>query len=109
MAALGFTLLATGGTHRVLTEAGVPARRVNKIQEGRPNIIDAIKNKQVCLLINTPTTKGTKTDEGRIRAAAVMHKIPIITTLTAASAAAEAIAALRRGDWGVKPLQEYYK
>jgi len=108
MAALGFTLLATGGTHRVLTEAGVPARRVNKIQEGRPNIIDAIKNKQLCMIINTPTTKGPKTDEGRIRAAAVMNKIPIITTLTAASAAAEAIAALQRGEWTVKPLQEYY-
>jgi carbamoyl-phosphate synthase large subunit len=108
LAAAGFTLLATGGTHRDLTAAGVPAQRINKIQEGRPNIIDAIKNKQVQILINTPTNKGPNTDEGRIRAAAVLHKIPIITTLTGASAAAEAIAALQRGDWGVKPLQDYY-
>jgi carbamoyl-phosphate synthase large subunit len=108
LAELGFKLVATSGTHKVLTEAGVPAQRINKLQEGRPHIIDAIKNKQVCLLINTPTTKGPKTDEGRIRSAAVLHKIPIITTLTAASAATEAIAALQAGDWSVKSLQEYY-
>jgi len=111
MAELGFKLVATSGTHRALTEAGIPAERVNKIKEGRPNIIDAIKNKQVQLLINTPTTKGPKTDEGQIRAAAVMNKIPIITTLTAAHAAAEAIAAIKTGDgksWTVKSLQEYY-
>ncbi len=104
----GFKLVATGGTHKVLTDAGIAVERVNKISEGRPNIIDAIKNKQVQLLINTPTTKGPKTDEGKIRAAAVMHKIPIITTLTAARAAADAIVALRAGEWTVKPLQEYY-
>jgi carbamoyl-phosphate synthase large subunit len=108
LAGLGFKLLATGGTHKVLADAGIPAERVNKIKEGRPNIIDAIKNKQVTLLINTPTTKGPKTDEGQIRAAAVMHKIPIITTMTAASAAAAAMEALKKGDWTVKPLQEYY-
>ncbi len=106
---LGFKLRATGGTYTTLTEAGIPAERVNKIQEGRPNIIDAIKNKELAMLINTPTNKGPKTDEGRIRAAAVMNKITIITTLTAANAAAEAIAALKAGDWKVKPLQEYYK
>ena len=98
----------------MLTEAGIAAERVNKIQEGRPNIIDAIKNKQVQLLINTPTTKGPKTDEGQIRAAAVLHKIPIITTMTAANAAATAIAALaahmtpQGSTWTVKSLQEYY-
>ncbi len=108
LADVGFKLLATGGTHRALTEAGVPSERVNKIAEGRPNIIDAIKNKQVHLLINTPTTKGPKTDEGTIRSAAVMHKVPIITTMTAAEAAVEAIAAIKSGDWGVKSLQEYY-
>ncbi|HVT82290.1 MAG TPA: ATP-grasp domain-containing protein, partial [Phycisphaerae bacterium] len=114
LAALGFTLLATGGTHKALADAGIAAERVNKIKEGRPNIIDAIKNKEVALLINTPTTKGPKTDEGQIRAAAVMHKIPIITTITAAEAAAEAIAALKSspvpgGAWSVKPLQDYYQ
>ncbi len=113
LATLGFNLIATGGTHKVLADAGVNATRIPKIKEGRPNIIDAIKNKQVKLLINTPTTKGPRTDEGTIRAAAVMHKIPIITTLTAAEAAADAIAALRAdtskdGGWTVKPLQDYY-
>ncbi len=89
---------------------------MNKIKEGRPNIIDTIKNKQVALLINTPTTKGPKTDEGQIRAAAVMNKIPIITTMTAARAAADAMEALKAAEcgdgegrgWSVKPLQEYY-
>jgi carbamoyl-phosphate synthase large subunit len=108
LATLGFKLIATGGTHKVLTDAGIPAERVNKISEGRPNIIDLIKNKDVQLLINTPTTKGPKTDEGKIRAAAVMNKLPIITTLTAANACAQAIEALKAGDWTVKPLQEYY-
>ena len=108
LASLGFKLLCTGGTHKVVTEAGIAAERINKIQEGRPNIIDYIKNRQLALLINTPTTKGPKTDEGKIRAAAVLHKIPIITTITAARAASEAIAALQSGAWTVKPLQEYY-
>jgi carbamoyl-phosphate synthase large subunit len=115
LADLGFPLLATGGTHTALAAAGIPSTRVNKIKEGRPNIIDTIKNKGVALLINTPTTKGPKTDEGQIRAAAVMHKIPIITTLTAAHAAAAALAALKAqpapgttSTWSVKPLQDYY-
>jgi carbamoyl-phosphate synthase large subunit len=108
LADLGFKLLCTGGTHKVLAAAGIPAERVNKIQEGRPNIIDAIKNKEVQLLINTPTTKGPKTDEGKIRAAAVLHKLPIITTMTAAEAATAAIAATQKGDWTVKPIQEYF-
>jgi carbamoylphosphate synthase large subunit len=116
LAALGFHLLATTGTHKALADAGIPSERVNKIKEGRPNIIDTIKNKQVALLINTPTTKGPKTDEGQIRAAAVMNKIPIITTLTAANAAADAMTALKQADdatggggWTVKPLQDYYQ
>ncbi|MCL2645836.1 MAG: carbamoyl-phosphate synthase large subunit [Phycisphaerales bacterium] len=105
---LGFKLIATTGTHEILRDAGITAERINKIKEGRPNIIDAIKNKQVDLLINTPTTKGPKTDEGQIRAAAVIHKIPIITTMTAAKAAADAIASLKADEWTVHPLQEYY-
>ncbi|MDA8375789.1 MAG: carbamoyl-phosphate synthase large subunit [Planctomycetia bacterium] len=105
---VGFELISTAGTCAVLNDAGVPCRRINKIQEGRPNVIDAIKNQQVQLLINTPTHKGPTTDEGRIRAAAVLHRIPIITTITGAEAAAEAIVSLKKGDWTVKPIQEYY-
>jgi len=105
---MGFKLLCTGGTHKTLADAGIASERVNKIKEGRPNIIDRIKNKELKLLINTPTTKGPKTDEGQIRAAAVLHKLPIITTITAAEAATAAIAALKAGEWGVKPIQEYF-
>ena len=108
LAQSGFTLVCTGGTYKALTAAGVTCERINKIQEGRPNIIDAIKNKQIQLLINTPTTKGPKTDEGKIRAAAVMNKIPIITTVTGADAAAEAIVTLQKSDWTVRSIQEYY-
>jgi carbamoyl-phosphate synthase large subunit len=104
----GFQLICTGGTYDRLTKAGVKCRRINKIHEGRPNIIDAIKNQEVQLLINTPTKKGPNTDEGRIRAAAVLHKIPIITTTTGVAAAVEAILGLKKGDWTVKSIQEYY-
>ncbi len=108
IAAAGFEIICTGGTCKILDDAGIACKRINKIQEGRPNIIDVIKNHQVQLLINTPTHKGPTTDEGRIRAAAVLHKIPIITTTTAAEAAADAMASLQKADWGVKPIQEYY-
>jgi len=108
LADLGFKLVCTAGTLKVVTDAGIPATRIGKIKEGRPNIIDAIKNRQVQLMINTPTTKGPKTDEGQIRAAAVLHKITLITTITAAEAAAAAIAATQKGDWSVKPIQEYF-
>jgi len=116
--AMGYDLVATGGTHEVLTGAGVPARRVHKLAEGRPNIIDLITNGEVQLLINTPTRRGPTTDEGKIRAAAIRHMIPLITTITAGRAAVAAIAALlassRRdgGDpglaWTVRSLQEYF-
>ena len=108
IAQAGFELISTSGTCAALNEAGVPCRKINKIQEGRPNIIDAIKNHQVQLLINTPTHKGPTTDEGRIRAAGVLHRIPIITTITGAEAAADAIVSLKQGDWTVKPIQDYY-
>jgi len=108
IASAGFNIICTGGTFKVLQDAGVPCTRINKIQEGRPNIIDVIKNRQAHLLINTPTHKGPTTDEGRIRAAAVLNKIPIITTTTAADAAADAMVSLKATDWTVKPIQDYY-
>jgi len=117
LAAMGYNLAATGGTHKVLTGASVPARRLPKLAEGRPNIVDIMTNGEIQLLINTPTRRGPTTDEGKIRAAATLHKIPLITTITAARAAVAAIAALHaaaREDgadpnaaWTVKPLQEY--
>jgi carbamoyl-phosphate synthase large subunit len=116
LADMGFEIVATSGTYKVLHAAGVPAKQVRKIAEGRPNVVDLITNAQVDLIINTPTRRGPTTDEGRIRATATLHKIPLITTMTAARAAAGAIAALRAtaadsGDqhaWTVKPLQEYF-
>ena len=105
---LGFTLLCSPGTGAYLAENGVPNTILKKIMEGRPNIIDYIKNNDVALVINTPTHKGLATDEGKIRATTVMNQIPTITTVTGAAAAAAAIAALKKGDWHVAALQDYY-
>ncbi len=106
---LGFTLLCTSGTGTYLAAQGIPHTLLKKIVEGRPNITDYIKNQDVALIINTPTRKGLATDEGKVRASAVMHQIPIITTLTGAAAAVTAITALQKGNWQVKALQDYYK
>lgn len=106
---MGFTLMATEGTLAELTKAGVPAEAVKKLAEGRPNIKDHIKNGKIKLIINTPTKKGPTTDEGKIRAMSVTHRVPIITTLTGASAAVKAIKAIKSDGWTVKPLQEYFK
>jgi carbamoyl-phosphate synthase large subunit len=105
----GFSVFATSGTYKVLLRAGVDAMLVSKLAEGRPNVIDFIKNGKVQLIINTPTRKGPKTDEGKIRAAAVLHKVPIVTTMTAAQATARAITALQKESWSVRPLQEYHQ
>ncbi len=105
----GFEIIATGGTFDALSAAGIKAERVFKLSEGRPNIIDLIKNQQVQILINTPTKKGPQTDEGKIRAMSVLNKVPLVTTLTGATATIRAIAAIQKGDWGVRPLQDYHK
>jgi carbamoyl-phosphate synthase large subunit len=108
LADAGFTIIATSGTHAALRRHGIPATRIPKLSEGRPNIIDLIKNGKVQLIINTPTRKGPATDEGKIRAMSVLQRVPIVTTLTGAAAAAKAIGALRQGEWDVKPLQAYF-
>jgi carbamoyl-phosphate synthase large subunit len=107
LADAGLTIMATSGTHEVLSRHGIEATRVTKLAEGRPNLIDYIKNGKVQLIINTPTKKGPATDEGKIRATSVLHKIPIVTTLTAAHAAARAILELQKSGWDVRPLQSY--
>jgi carbamoyl-phosphate synthase large subunit len=109
LADAGFEILSSGGTHDALKKAGITSQRVPKLAEGRPNIQDFIKNAQINLIINTPTKKGPATDEGKIRAMAVLNKVPILTTITAANAAARAIVALKKGGWGVRPLQDYVK
>jgi len=105
---LGFNILATAGTAARIEEAGVPVTRVKKIAEGNPNLLDFLKNGEVQLILNTPSGKGARTDEGKIRAAAVQAGVPCITTLAAAEAAAGAMAALRNDPLEVQSLQSRY-
>jgi carbamoyl-phosphate synthase large subunit len=107
LADAGFNLMTTGGTYEALAKEGITATRIPKLSEGRPNIKDLIKNGKIQLIINTPTKKGPATDEGKIRAMSVLHKVPILTTITAANAAARAIVQLQKTGWDVRPLQEY--
>jgi carbamoyl-phosphate synthase large subunit len=105
---LGFTLLATQGTARIIEAAGIPVTSVKKIAEGSPNLIDYLKNGEVSLIVNTPSGKGARTDEGRIRAAAVQNGVPCITTMAAASAAIKAMQALRTEELTVEALQDRF-
>ena len=105
---MGFRLLATKGTHGFLAKHGIGAELTLKMQEGRPNIADAIANGGIQLIVNTPSGKTSAQDDSYIRKTAVKHKVPYITTVAAAVAAAEGIAARLKGDMSVKPLQEYH-
>ncbi|MEM6778814.1 MAG: carbamoyl-phosphate synthase large subunit [Planctomycetota bacterium] len=107
--ALGFNLLATEGTAARLQDAGVSVTRIRKIAEGHPNLIDYLKNDDVQLILNTPSGKGARTDEGKIRAAGVQHGVPCITTLSAAEAAVRAMNAVRSGPMDVESLQTRYE
>jgi carbamoyl-phosphate synthase large subunit len=102
---MGFHLVATHGTARVLEQAGLQPERVHKVKEGRPNVVDLIKGDRIQLIVNTPRGQDTFFDEKAIRRAAVLARIPTITTLAAARAAAEGIAALQRGTLSVVALQ----
>ncbi len=106
---LGFRLTATEGTARYLRARGVPAERVAKVHEGRPNAIDLIVSGEVQLLINTPLGKFPQADDYAIRRAALMHRVPYTTTMSAASAACDAIIALRSRTGSVRSLQEWHE
>ena len=106
---LGFRIRATVGTHKFLSEAGVKCEPIKKVYEGRPHIVDAITNKEVQLIINTPIGRLSMEDDSYIRKAAIKYRIPYITTLTAALAAAKGIAARRQGRPAVRSLQEYHR
>lgn len=106
LVALGFELVATEGTSRRLEDDGVPVTRVKKIAEGRPNLLDYLNDGAIKLVINTPSGKGARTDEGRIRAAAVQLGVPCITTMQAAEAAVKAMEALRNEPITVLALQD---
>jgi carbamoyl-phosphate synthase large subunit len=105
---LGYELCATRGTARRLEAEGIPVTIVPKLQEGRPNLIDMMKNKEVSLVINTPSGKGSRTDEGRIRAEACASGVTCITTVQAAAAAVEACEAIQKRDWTVCALQDRF-
>jgi len=105
---MGFRLIATRGTARVLAQHGVKVEEVPKIAEGRPNLIDLMKNGQVALIINTPSGRGSSSDEGKIRAEAVANRVTCITTLSAAQAAAEACRALKEREFTVVALQDRF-
>ena len=105
---LGYSLLATSGTAAAIEESGIPVTRIRKLAEGNPNLIDYLKNEEVSLIINTPNGKGARTDEGRIRAAAVQFGVPCITTIDGGIAAANAMEALRTTEFTVCSLQERF-
>jgi carbamoyl-phosphate synthase large subunit len=104
---LGFTIYATGGTYNFLTEQGIPAEFIFKVGEGRPNIVDAMVSGEVDLLINTPLGKKSQYDDYAMRRAAITYKVPYLTTMSATSAACEAITALRTEPLRVRSLQEW--
>ena len=105
---MGFRIMATRGTHAFLEQKGIAAERVQKLGLGRPDLVDAIKNDEVQLLVNTPSGRRSTHDSSEVRKAAIKYKIPYITTTAAAIAAAKGIAARREGVPKVRPLQEYH-
>ncbi|MCC6670436.1 MAG: carbamoyl-phosphate synthase large subunit [Planctomycetes bacterium] len=107
--ALGFKLCATTGTARALENAGVTVERVFKVHEGRPHVLDLIKNHQVHLVINTPSGRQERSDDRQIRSGAVQFRIPVITTMAAATATVQALESLKRRPLDVAPLQDHHQ
>jgi carbamoyl-phosphate synthase large subunit len=105
---LGFKVLATEGTSRFLTDKGIASEPILKMHEGRPHIVDAVKNGEIQLIINTPSGKLSQHDDSYIRKAAIKYGVPYITTTAAAAAAVKGIAARRAGHDPVKSLQDYH-
>ena len=105
---LGFEIVATAGTAAVLEKAGLQVQRIMKLTEGRPNVVDLLKNKEIQLVINTPSGATPRADEVRIRTTSVYTGTPIMTTLSGAKAAALGIAALKKSGYSVKTIQEYH-
>ncbi len=105
---IGFKIIASNGTYKFFAEHGIASERILKMHEGRPNIVDAIKNGEIQLVINTPAGRLSKYDDSYIRKAAIKYKIPYITTVAAAVAAVKGIAAFRQGHGRAKSLQSYH-
>ncbi|MCB4756977.1 MAG: carbamoyl-phosphate synthase large subunit [Elusimicrobia bacterium] len=106
---LGFSIYATEGTGEYLEKKGIPTTRAKKINEGRPNLADFMKNKEIHLIINTPLGRAGGEDDSYIRMMAIQYKIPYITTMAAAHASVEAIESVKRANILPKSLQEYYQ
>ncbi len=109
LADFGFRIVATRGTAKALSQNGIEVEGVNKVHEGRPNIVDLIKNREIDLIINTSTGRRPKRDQVSIRSVAVAHSIPLITTISGAAASVHGIEALRQEEITVKSLQEYHE
>ena len=105
---LGFVVYSTSGTASALEAAQVPVKRLFKIAEGRPNVLDMLKNDDVALIINTPSGHVARQDEVRIRTTALYQRVPVMTTLAAAQATLRALRSLKTKTLGVKSLQEYH-
>ena len=105
---MGFKLVATGGTQRYFEEKGIPSTKINKVLEGRPHVVDAIKNGDIQLVLNTTETRASQSDSKPIRQTALMQKVPYYTTLPGILAVTKAIAAQKEGRLDVKPLQDYF-
>lgn len=108
LADLGFRILATGGTLRLLQDEGIQAAKINKVLEGRPHVVDAIKNGEIQLVFNTTDGPQALADSRSLRRTALLHKVPYYTTLAGAIAAAEGIKAYCSGDLEVRSLQSYF-
>jgi carbamoyl-phosphate synthase large subunit len=106
---MGYRLIGTAGTVRSLAERGIHIDSVRKIHEGRPNVLDLLTNGEIDLIINSPSGKGARTDEGFIRASAVSHGVPCVTTLSAGRAVVGALERLRQDDLDVFALQDLLK
>lgn len=104
----GLKIYSTSGTAKILKENGIEVKEVNKVYEGRPNIVDNIKNKEINLIINTPIGREALQDDKYIRINAVRYSVPVVTTIKGAEATAEAIKSLKDGIIDIKPLQDYY-
>ena len=105
---MGFKLVATGGTQRYFEDKGVLSTKINKVLEGRPHVVDAIKNGEIQLVLNTTETRASQSDSKPIRQTALMQKVPYYTTLPGILAVTKAIAAQKEGRLDVKPLQDYF-
>jgi len=103
----GFGIVATGGTATCLSEHGIQVKRVNKVLEGRPHIVDSIKNGEISLVVNTTQGAQAVADSFSIRREALMHNIAYYTTIAGAKAVVDSIVALKEKETTVKPLQEY--